>query len=153
MKNPAVSQSLDCRVGNRLCAIPLTHVIEIMRPLPIEVFAGPPLFVEGLSIIRGKPVPVVDVGKLLGDPQAPAGRFVTLRAADRSVALAVEGVLGVFALGNVAIGDLPPLLRDAGAEAISAMGVLDEELLVVLSHARIVPEELLAAMSAERPPA
>lgn len=152
MMDLAVSQSLVCRVGTRLCAIPLTHVIEIMRPLPIEAFSGPPSFVAGLSIVRGKPVPVVDVARLLGDTQTSAGRFVTLRAQDRCVGLAVEGVLGVFALKDVAIGDLPPLLRDAGAEAISAMGVLDEELLLVLSHARIVPEGLLEALDTNSKP-
>ena len=47
-------------VGARACAIPLDHVAETMRPLPIEPVAGTPGFVRGVSVIRGAPTPVVD---------------------------------------------------------------------------------------------
>jgi hypothetical protein len=38
----ALSPSLLCVVGGRSCALPLTHVTENMRALPIEPFAGAP---------------------------------------------------------------------------------------------------------------
>jgi hypothetical protein len=47
------SSWLLCRAGNLLCALPIEHVIEIMRPLPVEQIAGAPHYVRGLSIIRG----------------------------------------------------------------------------------------------------
>jgi purine-binding chemotaxis protein CheW len=65
-------RSLVVGVKGRLCAVPLTHVIEIMRPLPVEPISDVPLFVQGVSIIRGIPTPVVDLGALLGAPNGPA---------------------------------------------------------------------------------
>ncbi|HVZ36331.1 MAG TPA: chemotaxis protein CheW, partial [Polyangiaceae bacterium] len=58
---------LVCRVRARLCALPVTQVVETLRPLPAERLAGMPAFVTGVGMIRGEPVPIVDPGLLLGD--------------------------------------------------------------------------------------
>jgi purine-binding chemotaxis protein CheW len=132
---------LLCRVRTRLCAVPLEHVVETMRPLRVESFAGMPSFIKGVSLIRGAPVPVVDAGALLGtsDDAQPA-RFVAVRAGQRRVALAVEEVLGVRELPAATLHSLPPLLHDASADVVSAVGTLDQEFLVVLQATRFVLE-------------
>ena len=113
-----------------------------MRPLPVTPFAGSPPFVRGLSMIRGGPIPVVDLGALLGGPDPEkATRFVTLRLDGRFVALAVGSVLGVQDLTGT-MSSLPPLLADASAEAVSTLGVLDAELFFVLEAARLVPDSV-----------
>lgn len=127
-----------------LCALPLRDVIETLRPLPIEPLAGAPSYVCGLSILRGAPVPVVDLGLLLGAEQVRATRLVALRAGARTVAAAVSEVLGVRALARDT--GLPPLLKDVGHGAIQTLGSLDRELLLVLEGARIVPEEVFAQL-------
>jgi purine-binding chemotaxis protein CheW len=126
------------------CAIPLREVVETLRPLPIEPLAGAPSYVCGLSILRGAPVPVVDLGLLLGVEQVRATRLVALRVGARTVAVAVSAVLGVNSLAEAAA--LPPLLKDAGHGAVQALGSVDRELLLVLEGARLVPEELYAEL-------
>jgi purine-binding chemotaxis protein CheW len=140
---------LVCRVGLRLCALPLDNVIENLRPLPIMPLADAPRFVLGLSIIRGAPVPVVDIGSLFGERATAPQRMVTLRADRRLVALVVDSVLGVRSLGPDSSNELPPLLQDAGAELVSAIGTLDAELLLFLRAARIVPDALFESLAAE----
>jgi purine-binding chemotaxis protein CheW len=134
---------LLCRAGTNLCAIPLAHVIEIMRPLPIEAVAEAPRYVMGLCIIRGTAVPVVDTGLLIGAQATKSERFVTIRTGDRTTALAAESVLGIAALRPETLNELPPLLREAAHETIAAIGTLDAELLFLLRTARLVPAELL----------
>lgn len=114
-----------------------------MRPLPVERLAGAPEYVRGLSVIRGEPLPVVDLGTLVaGESElSSGGRFVTVAAEDRRFALAVERVLGVRELGASDLQELPPLLRSPDAELIEAIGVADAQLLIVLSAARIISEE------------
>jgi len=136
------SRTLVVGVKGRLCAVPLTHVIEIMRPLSVEPISDIPSFVQGISIIRGIPTPVVDLGALLGMPNGVADRFVTLRVGERQVALSVDSVLGVRELDLSKIGELPPLLQGASKDAIEAMGTLDEQLLVVLYASWELPDEL-----------
>jgi purine-binding chemotaxis protein CheW len=142
---------LLCRVGLRLCALPLDNVVENLRPLPIMPLADAPRFVLGVSIIRGEPVPVVDIGSLFGERAAAPRRMVTLGADGGLVALVVDSVLGVRSLGRDSVDELPPLLQDAAGDIVSAIGTLDAELLLLLRTARIVPAGLFESLAAERP--
>jgi purine-binding chemotaxis protein CheW len=122
-----------------------------MRPLPVEPLAHLPSFVDGLSLIRGRPTPVLNARRLLGadgEPGAPA-RFVTLELAERSAALAVDAVLGVRSLDVAELAHLPALLRDAQNDLVAALGTLDQQLLVVLERSRLLPEAVWAALRAE----
>jgi purine-binding chemotaxis protein CheW len=143
------ARSLLCRSGSRLCAVALGHVIETMRPLPEKALADMPPFVRGVALIRGAPTPVLDVRRLLGilEPGEPE-RFVTLRTGDRAVALAFDEVIGVRDLASAALAGLPPLLSEAGADAVAAIGRLDAELLVVLRGAWRLPEAVWQALDA-----
>ncbi|MDE1972836.1 MAG: chemotaxis protein CheW [Hyphomicrobiales bacterium] len=129
--------------------MPIGHVIEIMRPLPVEPVAGAPPYVRGLSIIRGLPVPVVDLGLLIGARATVVTRVVTMRAA-RVVAMAVDSVAGVSAVAREALGELPPLVRDAAPDVIAAIGRIDNDLIVFLHAARVVPDAVLSRFDAEK---
>lgn len=135
-----VQQHLLCRAGSRRYALPIAHVVETMRPLPVTAVAGAPPAVLGLAVIRGAPTPVVDLASLVGaaDPE-PAGRFVLVTAGARRVALAVAEVLGVHSIDRAAFEALPPLLGDAASGAVRAVATLDGELLAVIDAARLVP--------------
>ena len=145
--------SLLFRVRARLCALPLAHVVETMRPLPVQAISSSALGVLGLAMIRGEAVPVLDLAALLGsdadDRETQASprtaRFVTVRAADRRVALAVDGVTGARLLTRHSFRALPPLLRDTEADVVESIGALDAELLLVLRAARLVPQGLPGA--------
>jgi purine-binding chemotaxis protein CheW len=141
--------SLLVRAGARACALPMAHAVETMRPRPIEGVAGAPAFVLGLSIIRGDPLPVVHLGRLLGDAEVSAvSRFVTLRLGRRSLALAVQSVVGALELDSARLTELPPVLGAESDGVVAAIGQLDAELLVVLRTMRIVPEPLWDALLA-----
>jgi purine-binding chemotaxis protein CheW len=134
---------LLCRAGARLCALPLENVIETMRLLPIEPVSAAPRSVLGLCPIRGAPVPVVDLQALLAEPEAPLRRMVTLKLGSGTVALAVESVLGVRSIGADESSRLPPLLREAAGDIVTAIGMLDSEFLLFLNSARMAPPSLL----------
>lgn len=137
----ASSQTLICNVGSKLCSLPLAGVVETFRPLPVETVSGAPGFVLGLSIVRGKPVPVVDLSRLLnGHPGTPV-RFVVVRAGERRVALAVDGVVGIRPIATEQQEVMPPLLRDADSDIVSAIGMLDDALFLMLQASRIVPDD------------
>jgi purine-binding chemotaxis protein CheW len=130
--------------------MPLIHVIETMRPLPVEPISGVPAFVQGISIIRGIPTPVVDLGAVLGAPSKRAERFVTLRVGDRQVALSVNAVLGVRDLDTIlTIRELPPLLQRASNEVVETIGTLDKQVLMVLQASWELPDEVWQALTAQ----
>jgi purine-binding chemotaxis protein CheW len=118
-------------------------VSETMRPLPVQKVPGAPAFVGGLAVIRGQPVPVVDLAVLVGaaDSGAP-GRFVCMRGGGRPVALAVESVVGIRALDPAQLQEVAPLVGAAVREIVQAVGAIDRELLMVLDAGRIISEGL-----------
>jgi purine-binding chemotaxis protein CheW len=129
-------------VGTLRCALPLALVVETTRPLPLCPLAGAAEFVLGTSVIRGEPVPVVDLAGLLGAAPARPARFVVVRAGERRVALATDAVIGVRDIAVETMAPVPPLLAVARPDAAMALGVLDRELLLVLQTAHIVPDEV-----------
>jgi purine-binding chemotaxis protein CheW len=129
------------RGGSRTCALPIEHVIEVMRPFSIKVVPESPPLLRGIAAIRGQATPVIDAGLLVGDQPSAANYLVAVRAGSRNVALAVESVVGVRALPQGA--DLPPLLRGAAARAISSVEMLDAELFMRLQAVRILPDAIL----------
>jgi purine-binding chemotaxis protein CheW len=129
------------------CALPVRHVAETMRPLPLEALPGAPDFVVGVSIVRGAPVPIVSVARLLDEPGGHAGRFVIVKTGARRVGLAVDEVVGFRTLTRDAFTQLPPLLAIASATAVAQIAVLDGELLAVLGAAGIVSEAVFDAVA------
>lgn len=130
------------------CAIATLDVVEVMRLLPVTPMPGVPAFVRGVAVIRGASVPVADLGMLLGaQTPAVAGRLVVLRLGQRRVALAVEAVLGVALLDRSVLAAAPPLLRDARAELVQTIGVMDQQLYLTLRSGRILADEVWAALA------
>ena len=129
------AESLVFRAGSQLCALPLADVVETMRPLPVRPLAGMPPHVLGISVVRGTPVPVIDVAELLGagDVDTAPTRFVVIRAGAGQAALATGPVVGIETLTAVAEPDGQPA-------PVSAVAVRDSEPLLALRGAALVPE-------------
>jgi purine-binding chemotaxis protein CheW len=140
---------LLCRVRARWCALPLKQVIETLRPLPTAPITGAPAFVMGLAIIRGAPVPVVDLSYLLNATASEPTRLVCVKTERGCIALAVDHVQGVRSFASSSLHTLPPLLQCADAQVIAAIGMLDTELLFVMQTARLVPVDLWDALGSE----
>jgi purine-binding chemotaxis protein CheW len=139
---------LVARARGLQCALPLAHVLEIMRPLPFDPIAGAPSFVLGVAIVRGQPTPVIDCGAFVQHRALPAHtRWASVRCGERTAALAFESILGVREL-SVRTDDLPPLLSGAPSDTISSLAMLDAQLLLVLHGGRLVPDEVWNAFDA-----
>ena len=131
---------LIVRTGSRLCAFPLDTVIESLRPQPVERFAAAPAYVLGIALIRGLPVPVIDLGWLLsGHGLADARRWVTLRLGRSPAAVSVDEVIGVRSVEDSSLQESPSLLGIVPAAA--RLGGLDSELLALLQVAQLISEE------------
>jgi purine-binding chemotaxis protein CheW len=80
----------------RVLAGRLEEVREVVRATGIESLAGARAPVTGLLVLRGQPVPVVDLRSGDGDPSAP-GDVLVLQVADGVLGLAVDKVVAVLA--------------------------------------------------------
>ena len=140
------------RAGGLLCALPLGSVVETLRSPPVMPVAGTPAWVKGVAVIRGAMVAVVDLGIMLGSGFGGSmqARLVTLRVGSRVVALAVDSVVGVREFERSVLSEVPPMLSQAHPEVLTAVGMLDRELLMELDGSRIISEQELDRLEASR---
>ena len=142
------SRAVVVRTGAYIGAIPLEDVIEIVRPLRVQRVPGAPAYVRGVAVVRGVPVPVVDLAVLLGEPPSHDARWVLLRPTrgQRLVALSVDAMLGLRELSGKAMGEVPPLLGQARGASVTSLGALDRDLLLTLDAARAIPPDVWHAL-------
>ena len=138
MTESADISALVFRVAGVTCALPSNFVVETMRPLPIVALDDMPPFTRGVASIRGAATPVVDLAALLGEPDAAPTRFITIRAADRTVALAVGEVIGLTRLDLAQLASRPPLLSNGVRPLVRSLATKDDALHLVLDAARLV---------------
>jgi purine-binding chemotaxis protein CheW len=125
------------------CALQMSDIVETMRTLPVVPFAVGPRFLRGVSVVRGAPLPVINLAVLLGAEDGARGRrFVVLRSGARRFCLEVDEVVGVPHIDLALLEKAPPLLSGVLTEHVERLGVLDGEVLVSLEPARLIPDEV-----------
>ena len=143
---------LVVRAQEWMCALPLEEVEETMGPLPVAPVSAAPVFVRGVSLVRGAPAPVVSLSALLGAapaqaPSTSAGqRFISLRVAEGRVALEVDEVRGLRWMEEETLDSVPALLHATAGGHLQRLGSFDGRLLAVLGAAHLIPEELWARL-------
>jgi chemotaxis signal transduction protein len=109
-------------------------------------------FIRGISIVRGVPVSVLHLGTMLGGAETEARRLVIAKIDGRLIGLLVEQVCGVQSIDVNIENVWPPILHNGTNDAISAIGLLDRQLLFFLNTLRLVPlaviEEIDRVMAA-----
>jgi chemotaxis signal transduction protein len=100
--------------GEQLCALPLLAVRRVVRQLPVKPLPGAGEALLGLAEFAGEPLPVLDLGRLLGAPPgANPDLPVTVVAWAGSepqrelVGLAADAALEVVELATADITVLP----------------------------------------------
>jgi purine-binding chemotaxis protein CheW len=133
--------------GNIFLCIPARHTIEIMRPLPIRQLLNPPHCILGISIIRGKPTPVLDIFKLLNTESGnKPTRFVLIKSGEKELALAVAQVLYTTSIPLTVLNELPSVFREGNDTMIKSLAVADEQLGAMLDASKLMTKELLERM-------
>jgi twitching motility protein PilI len=134
---------LAFRAGSRMFAADAGHVHEVVVSGSITPVPTARPYILGITLVRGRVVPVVSLGELLGfagsDEAAPTlPRLLIVREGALEVALMADATLGLFDIDVMKLGASP---RAEIAGEIEFRG----KLLVVLS----VPE-LLHSITSDR---
>lgn len=139
-----VQRFLLCRLGTSWCALGLQGLGEVMRPQPVDPVAGLPEFLDGLAIIRGTPLPVVNLPKLLcGAASTPCDqeRFVTAESDGQQLALRVDEVAGIVPLQSDIWNRLPSLWDGLQSRQLAALGSHQGQLVMLLRRANLLSED------------
>ena len=139
-----IQRFLLCRLATSWCALAIEGLGEVMRPQPVDRVAGLPEFVDGLAVVRGQVLPVVNLPRLLcgaSSPEAPQERFVTAQSDGHPLALRVDEVAGIFPLKPEIWQGLPSLFEGVHRDHLAALGSLpDGQLVMLLRRTNLLSE-------------
>lgn len=147
-------QLVTFRLGHEQFAVPIGEVQEIVRLPEVTPVPEAPWCVEGVINLRGRIIPVLDLGKRLRLPDRPRTsktRILIVEADRRQVGLIVDAASQVLRLPEGAIEPPPPMVNGIGVEYITGVGKLGDQLVVLLDLGRVLhPDEIRRAEAAAR---
>ncbi|MFA5866387.1 MAG: chemotaxis protein CheW [Actinomycetota bacterium] len=130
------------RLGAELYGLEVAHVVEIFRPERLTPVPGAPIYIEGVTNLRGDIVTVIDLKAMLTG-EARAGSFeegrVLVGATGRdSAGLLVDEVIGIYDIRAASID--PPLttLEKLAADHLVGEFKLEKEMVGLLNLTNIL---------------
>jgi purine-binding chemotaxis protein CheW len=131
------------RAGSEEYGLPISRVSSIIRFETVTPVPRAPLGVLGVIDLRGRVIPIVDLGRKLFGTQfepLPRSRIIVTEGDDGAIGLAVDGASEV---ATFMPDDLMPAPAGAVApdiaDAFEAVVHLDERLIILLDLDRILP--------------
>ncbi|MFZ2492669.1 MAG: chemotaxis protein CheW [Thermoanaerobaculia bacterium] len=121
--------------------LPVTHVIEILRVSAITRVPHAPPTVRGVTNMRGRVLPVVDLRVRLGGIEAPVGetaRILVVTSRGRLLGLLVDAVQQVLRLDRLAVEPPPPDVMTAQSDYIVGVYHLEDALVILLDVDRVL---------------
>ena len=141
--NDSGRQYVLFRVGSEEYGLPIVNVSSIIRYETVTPVPRAPASVQGVIDLRGRVVPVVDLGKrLFGttlDP-TPRARIIVTETAAGAVGLAVDAAseVATFAPDVMMAAPEAALPRDM-VDAFEAVVHLEGRLIILLDLERVLP--------------
>jgi purine-binding chemotaxis protein CheW len=124
-------------------------VTEVVRLGPLTRLPAAPAFLPGVFTHRGEVLPVLDIGRLVGQtpiPIRPSTRAAIVHCGPWKVAVVSDAVEGLVAIPRRALGPPPAessgvaeFLSGVAQDSLGAIAILDLPRLVEAARARAVP--------------
>ena len=137
-------QLVSFKIANEEFGIDILNVQEINRMVPITRVPNSPVFVEGIINLRGRVLPVIDLRAKLGLPKKEYDkdtRIVVVNIEGKTVGFLVDAVSEVLRIPKSITEAPPEIITGINSEYITAVGKLDDRLLILLDLNKLLVEE------------
>jgi len=139
-----VLQLVSFSVGQEEFGVDILKVREINRMVEITRVPNASEFVSGVINLRGKVIPVIDlrrrfgIGKKDNDKNT---RIIVVELTGRVLGFVVDAVNAVLRIPRSVTEPPPPMVAGIGSECITAIGKLEDRLLILLDLERVLTVE------------
>jgi purine-binding chemotaxis protein CheW len=123
-------QLLVFSLGEEEYALPVTSVQEIIHYTPPRAVASEAHWIQGVISLRGKIIPVADLGARLGlmTEAGDGGKIVVVESGSVTAGVVVDDVDEVLTIEESQLDAVPA----AGTEAIDGIVKIDDRLIILL---------------------
>ena len=131
------------QVADAEYAVPASEVLQLESYAGATPVPGAPAHVRGLVQVRGQVVPVIDLRRRFGQPEADPGfdsRLIVVRQNERTVALLADRSREVVRLGAADIRPPPDVVRKQARNFVRGVVTTGDRLLMLIDFDEIVGE-------------
>lgn len=139
-----ILQLVSFKLGEEEFGVDILAVQEIIRMIEITRVPNSPHFVEGVINLRGKVLPVVNLRKRLGLPvteYSKSTRIIVIELDKKTVEFIVDSVSEVLRIPTAVTEPPPQMVGRVDSEYITAVGKLDDRLVILLDLNRVLSNE------------
>jgi len=139
-----ILQLVSFKIGNEEFGVDILKVQEINRMMEITTVPNAPEFVDGVVNLRGRIIPVIDLRTRLNMPRNEHDhntRIVVVELSGKTVGFIVDEVSEVLRIPRSITEPPPEMVAGINAEYITAVGKLEDRLLILLDLEKVLSEE------------
>jgi len=148
----ASSLQIVCfRIGNEEYGIDILQVQEILKVLKITKLPKSEAHILGVMDLRGKVIPIVDLGKKFGviSDLSDASRAIVVDIEGKQVGLAIDSVSHVVKVNNSEIEPPPPVVKGISGKYIVGIAKLEAGFVVILDINQIFTAEEIVSLKTD----
>ncbi len=137
-------QLVSFMIGNEEFGVDILKVQEINRLQQITKIPNAPDYVDGVINLRGRVIPVIDLRTRIGIARKEHDkntRVVVVELEGKTVGFVVDAVSEVLRIPKNITEPPPPLVAGINSDFITAVGKLEDRLLILLDLDKILSVE------------
>lgn len=138
------NQIVVFEVGSEHFGVEIASVESIIKMQPITQLPHVPSFVEGVTNLRGKVLPVIDLRKRFGLTPREAdknSRIIVVNVDQTEVGMIVDEVSEVLTIAEGAVEPAPAITSTVDSSFITGIAKLNHRLVILLDLHRILTNE------------
>ncbi len=124
--------------------VEIAAVESILKPQPLTRLPRTPHFVEGVTNLRGRVLPVIDLRRRLGLPAGETGpqtRLIVVSLGGALIGLVVDGVSEVLSLPEGVVEPPSPLVTSLDTAFIQGIAKLPGRLIILVDLRKVLTIE------------
>ena len=148
------NQIVVFELGSEDFGVDIAVVESIIKMQPITRMPHSPTFVEGVTNLRGKVLPVIDLRRRFGLESRAAdknSRIIVINVNGTEIGMTVDGVSEVLTIPEEAVEPTPPLTVTVDSTFITGIAKLDGRLVILLDLDQVLSSNEQAELSPLQP--
>lgn len=144
----AEKQMVLFELGSEIYGLDIATVHEIIRMQPITRVPKAPFYVEGVINLRGKVIPVIDMGKRFGLEKVEKqknNRIVVVNIKDTILGIIVDAVTEVIRIPIVSIEPVSDIITAANSDYLLGIAKLADKMVILLELDRLLSGDNILA--------
>jgi len=137
-------QLVSFKIANEEFGVDILNVQEINKMTTITKVPNSPAFVEGVINLRGRVIPVVNLRVKMSMPNKEYDkdtRIIVVDLSGKTVGFLVDSVSEVLRIPRNIIEPPPSMVAGINSNYITAVGKLEDRLLILLDLDKVLLEE------------